>query len=136
MPEAKRATEHPPSDIRVDGFEQIFLDGPEQMDVTATASGEPRMQEQVDKLLERFTELVSLSVDQRIENARMATQLIENQRQLVATQQILIRLLERSIGLTRHIASIEERLPAIFELPRIVERLKDRIVKMEGIEID
>jgi hypothetical protein len=136
MPEAKRATEHPPSDIRVDGFEQIFLEEPEQTNAVATASGETRLQEQVDKLLERFTELVSLSVDQRIENARMATQLIENQRQLVATQQILIRLLERSIGLTRHIASIEERLPVIFELPRIVERLKDRIVKMEGIEID
>jgi hypothetical protein len=136
MPEAKRNTERPPSDIRLDGFEQIFFEEPEASNTIATASGDPRMQEQVDKLLERFTELVSLSVDQRIENARMATQLIENQRQLVATQQILIRLLERSIGLTKHITSIEDRLPVIFELPRMVERLKDRIVKMEGIEID
>lgn len=135
MPEAKRTTERAPADIRLDGFEQIF-EQREDSDFIATASGDPRLQDQIDKLLERFTELVSLSVDQRIENARMATQLIENQRQLVATQQILIRLLERSIGLTKHIASIEDRLPVIFELPRMVERLKDRIVKMEGIEID
>jgi hypothetical protein len=136
MPEAKRNTEHPPSDIRLDGFEQIFAEESGQINTAATATGDQRLQEQIDKLLERFTELVSLSVDQRIENSRMATQLIENQRQLVATQQILIRLLERSIGLTKHISSIEERLPVLFELPRIVERLKDRIVKMEGIEVD
>jgi hypothetical protein len=135
MPEAKRNTEHPQADMRLDGFEEIFEES-EQRSMLATASGDPRLQDQVDKLLERFTELVSLSVDQRIENARMATQLIENQRQLVATQQILIRLLERSISLTKHIASIEEKLPVIFEVPRLVERLKDRIIKLEGVEID
>ncbi len=55
------------------------------------------MQVQVEKLLERMTELLSFSVDQRVESARVATQLIDNQRQLIATQQILIRLMERSI---------------------------------------
>jgi len=48
----------------------------------------------------------------------------------------LIRLMEKSIELTRHIAAIEEKLPVVFELPRIVESLKDRVIRLEGIEID
>jgi hypothetical protein len=88
----------------------------------------------MEKLLDRFTELVTLTVDQRVETAKIATQLIENQRQLIATQQILIRLMERSIELTRHISSIEEKLPALFELPRIVESLRQRVAQIEGVE--
>jgi len=87
-------------------------------------------------LLERLTDLTAFSADQRIENARLASQIIDNQQQLIATQQILIRLMEKSIELTRHISAIEEKLPAVFELPRIVESLKDRVIRLEGIEID
>ena len=86
------------------------------------------------RLLDRFTELVSLTVDQRVQSAKVATQLIENQRQLIATQQILIRLMERSIELTRHISSIEEKLPALYDLPRVVESLRQRIAQIEGVE--
>ncbi|HNA73406.1 MAG TPA: hypothetical protein PKW73_08710, partial [Candidatus Obscuribacter sp.] len=67
---------------------------------------------------------------------KIASQLIENQRQLVATQQILIKLMERSIELTRHITSIEERMPALLEVPRVVESLRQRVAQIEGVEVD
>ncbi len=142
MAEAKRKPSENPDKIsgasyEVEGFEQIF-DPSDNSDGHATSSGallgEPYIRQQVEKLLERFTELVSISVDQRVESAKMATQIIENQRQLIATQQILIRLMERSIELTRHIGSIEERLPAVFELPRVVESMRQRLVQLEGID--
>lgn len=121
-------------DLGLDGFEQIFDQNTETNPFTA--SGGLLSQEQLEKLLGRLTELIAFSVDQRVENARMAGQLIENQRQLVATQQILIRLMEKSIELTKHISTIEEKLPLIFELPRLVDSLKDRLIRIEGIELD
>jgi len=125
------------SNIRLEGFEQIF-DTPQHAADSGAISGghlaDPFIQAQMEKLLDRFTELVTLTVDQRVETAKIATQLIENQRQLIATQQILIRLMERSIELTRHISSIEEKLPALFELPRIVESLRQRVAQIEGVE--
>lgn len=120
-----------------DGFDEFFEGEGEALEVNAdaTISGEA-MQRQVEKLLERMTELLSFSVDQRVESARMATQLIDNQRQLIATQQILIRLMERSIDLTRHISSIEEKLPMLFELPRTVESIRQRMIQLEGVEVE
>jgi hypothetical protein len=102
---------------------------------TGIATGISTDQAQVEKLLTRLTELIAFSVDQRMENARMAEQLIENQRQLIATQQILIRLMEKSIELTKHISAIEEKLPTVFELPKLVHGLRDRLVQMEGVEL-
>lgn len=139
MAEAQRKPlENLESNVGLEGFEQIFDNEEGQVtssDTTAHgAVSDPYVQAQVEKLLERFSELIALSVDQRVENARMATQLIENQRQLIATQQILIRLMDKSIELTRHISSIEERLPAVFELPRIVESMRQRVAVLEGIE--
>jgi hypothetical protein len=121
----------------LEGFDEFFEGDGETTEVTAdaTISGEV-MQQQVEKLLERMTELLSFSVDQRVESARMATQLIDNQRQLIATQQILIRLMERSIDLTRHISSIEEKLPILFELPRTVESIRQRMIQLEGVEVE
>ncbi|HEY9676748.1 MAG TPA: hypothetical protein V6C76_02015 [Drouetiella sp.] len=137
MAEAKRKPiENLESNIGLEGFDQIF-DGEQEASGNATTAGvtaDPYVQAQVEKLLERFSELIALSVDQRVEHARIATQLIENQRQLIATQQILIKLMDKSIELTRHISSIEERLPAVFELPRIVESMRQRIAVLEGIE--
>ncbi len=138
MAEAKRKPlENSESNLGLEGFDQIF-DGEDEVESTsATTNGvvsDPYVQAQVEKLLERFSELISLSVDQRVENSRMAIQLIENQRQLIATQQILIRLMDKSIELTRHISSIEERLPAVFELPRIVESLRQKLALIEDVE--
>jgi len=42
--------------------------------------------------------------------------------------------MERSIELTRHITSIEEKLPSLYELPRLVESLRQRVAELEGIE--
>jgi len=140
MAEPKRKTsEKQESNIELDGFEQIFeTPGPghgrEDGGVSGGHMADVFMQAQVEKLLDRFTELVSLTVDQRVESSKMATQLIDNQRQLIATQQILLRLMERSIELTRHISSIEEKLPALFELPRVVESLRQRVAQIEGVE--
>jgi len=136
MPEAKRTNARLASDIGLDGFEQIF-DNADDMPVvsSSTSPGVLANQDQTEKLLTRLTELIAFSVDQRMENARMGEQLIENQRQLIATQQILIRLMEKSIELTKHISAIEEKLPTIFELPRLVHGLQDRLVQMEGIEV-
>lgn len=135
MPEAKRTNARLASDIGLDGLEQIF-DSPGDIEAASgTTPGTATNRDQAEKLLVRLTELMALSVDQRMENARMAEQLIENQRQLIATQQILIRLMEKSIELTRHVATIEEKLPSVFELPKLVHSLKDRLVQMEGVEI-
>ena len=140
MPEAKpeeRGDFEPvQSDMRLDGFEQIFDEATQPTASGATASGELQYQKYIERLLERLTEIISSSVDQRVENARLAGQVIENQRQLIATQQILIRLMEKSIELTKHISAIEEKLPVVFELPRTVECIKDRIIRLEGVEID
>lgn len=134
MPKAMKNVSQIERDLGLDGFEQIF-DGETDLSPLTTPGGLPN-QGELEKLLVRLTELIAFSVDQRVENARMAGQLIENQRQLVATQQILIRLMEKSIELTKHISTIEEKLPLIFELPRLVDSLRDRLVRVEGIEID
>ncbi len=144
MPDPQRKQkQEQETDLGLGGFETLFEDpavDPEVEqptgDVNATASGDSYLNGQVGLLIEKLTSLISLNVDQRVETARTANQLIENQRQLVATQQILIRLMERSIELTRHITAIEEKLPALFELPSMVEQLRLKVVHMEGIELD
>jgi hypothetical protein len=132
----RRPIEGQESNIELEGFDEIF--DPAQMQNSGAVSGVPQLDPMlainVEKLVDRFTELVTLSVDQRVETAKITTQLIENQRQLIATQQILIRLMERSIELTRHISAIEEKLPALFDVPRVVESLRQRIAQMEGVE--
>ena len=133
MAEAKRVPEErPESNLGLEGFDQFFAS--EAGATNGSNAGDPYMQAQVEKLLERFTELMTLSVDQRVETSKVAGQLIDNQRQLVATQQILIKLMERSIELTRHITSIEEKLPGLYELPRVVESLRQRVAELEGVE--
>ena len=142
MAEAKRKpSDNSESSYGLEGFDQIFdQQNPDSQSVVAdaTVSGavtaDPTVHLQMEKLIERFTELISMSVDQKLETAKIGSQLIDNQRQLIATQQILIRLMERSIELTRHISSLEERLPALLELPRIVESLRQRVAQLEGIE--
>jgi hypothetical protein len=143
MAEAKRKpSDNSESSYELDGFDQIFdqqnSEPSQNAVVNATVSGatavDPVVHVQMEKLIERFTDLISMSVDQKLETAKIGSQLIDNQRQLIATQQILIRLMERSIELTRHISSIEERLPALMELPRIVESLRMRVAQLEGIE--
>jgi hypothetical protein len=122
--------------LDLEGFEKFF-DAESDKNVTedgATATGDGAIQAQIEKLVGRLSDLITLSVDQRVETARITNQLIENQRQLVATQQILIRLMERSIELTRHVAAIEEKLPAVFELPGTVDNLRARLALIEGIE--
>lgn len=136
MPESKRKpVEKPESNLGLEGFEQFF-DGPsDQGDVTnVTRDGERATEVQFEKLLTHLTKLIDFSVDQRIETTKIANQLIDNQRQLIATQQILIRLMEKSIELTRHVTGIEEKLPALFELPRMVEDLRVKMVQIEGVE--
>lgn len=133
MPEPKRKhVEKTDSDLGLEGFENFFADAP---DDDATVAGEQFMASQVEKMLDRFNELIQLSVDQRVETARIANQLIENQRQLIATQQILIKLMERSIDLTRNVTAIEEKLPAVFEMPEMLENLRHRVAQLEGIEL-
>jgi hypothetical protein len=125
------------SSLELEGFEKFF-DVESDKNVPAggaTAIGDASIQAQIEKLVGRLSDLVTLSVDQRVETSRITNQLIENQRQLVATQQILIRLMERSIELTRHVAAIEEKLPAVFELPGTVDNLRARLALLEGIEI-
>jgi hypothetical protein len=135
MPEAMRKSDEQPANPNkksgLEGFDKFFEGTPD-----ATMAGETALPGQIEKLVGRLSELITLSVDQRVETAKIANQLIENQRQLVATQQILIRLMERSIELTRHITTIEEKLPAVFELPKMVENLRLRVAQLEGIEID
>jgi outer membrane PBP1 activator LpoA protein len=130
MPEPMRKiSEEQQTNLGLDGFEKFF-DGE-----TPATTGEG-IQPQVEKLIGRLGELITLSVDQRVETAKITNQLIENQRQLVATQQILIRLMERSLELTRHVTAIEEKLPAVFELPKMVEGLRAKVAQMEGVEVE
>ena len=140
MSEAQRKQkQEQETDLGLGGFEPFFEDPSLKLPTeegNATASGDSYLNGQVGKLVDKLTELITMNVDQRVETARIANQLIENQRQLVATQQILIRLMERSIELTRHISAIEEKLPAVFELPAMVEQLRMKVAHMEGIEID
>lgn len=143
-PSRKRSSKEK-SDLGLDGLEEFFNAGQSETaqseDATAAGEslsftyGEALSPAHLENLLNRFAELITLTVDQRTETNRMADQIIENQRQLIATQQILIRLMERSIELTRHITGIEERLPAVFELPRLVDTLRCRIATLEGVEI-
>jgi len=139
MPERKRKLQETvESDLGLDGFEKFFdgsSDRGTTAETTATVAGVSSLEAQLVKLTDRFGELITLTVDQRVETAKIANQLIENQRQLIATQQILIRLMERSIELARHITGIEEKLPAVFELPRMVESLRARVAQLEGIEV-
>ena len=140
MPEAQRKqNQQPESDLGMGGFETLFenqsSESPDsETEVAATATGDSFLNGQLAKLIEKMTQLLSFNVDQRVETSRISSQLIENQRQLVATQQILIRLMERSIELTRHITTMEEKLPAVFELPSLVEQLRVKIAHMENIE--
>lgn len=139
MPEANRKqNQDPSSDLEMSGFEKIFegpsSEPPEEIENVAT-TGDSYLNGQISKLIETMSQLLTFNVDQRVETARISNQLIENQRQLVATQQILIRLMERSIELTRHITAIEEKLPAVFELPGMVEQLREKMAVMEGIEL-
>ena len=135
MAEAQRVPEEQPerSELSLEGFDQFFS---HDVEAVGTTGGDSHMRVQVEKLVERFTELMSVSVDQRMETSKIASQLIENQRQLVATQQILIKLMERSIELTRHITSIEERMPTLLEMPKVVESLRQRVAQIEGVEVD
>ncbi|MBX9687885.1 MAG: hypothetical protein K2X27_14360 [Candidatus Obscuribacterales bacterium] len=142
MPEANRKqNQKPESDLGMSGFETFFENptaesaGPEGQ-AAATAVGDSYLNGQIAKLIDKMTELLTFNIDQRVETARISNQLIENQRQLVATQQILIRLMERSIELTRHITAIEEKLPAVFEIPAMVEQLREKVAQIEAVEID
>jgi hypothetical protein len=130
MAEPKRKMEQQHANGGLEGFDKFFEGVGD-----ATTAGEA-LPSQIEKLVGKLGDLITLSVDQRVETAKIANQLIENQRQLVATQQILIRLMERSIELTRHITTIEEKLPAVFELPAMVEHLRARVAQLEGVEID
>jgi hypothetical protein len=135
MAEANRVPEeNQEKNLEMEGFENFFEGEEAAAHAGATISGDMFMQQQMEKLLLKLSELITLSVDQRIETSKIANQLIDNQRQLIATQQILIKLMERSIELTRHVTSIEERLPGVFELPRVVESLRQRVAQLEGIE--
>ena len=142
MPDPKRKpSEKVESDLGLEGFEKIFdhqVNGAGTDTAylaSATAVGDVALVDPGEKLLGRFGELMTLLVDQRVETAKIANQLIENQRQLIATQQILIRLMERSLELTRNITALEQKLPAVFELPRVVENLRVRVAQLEGVEV-
>lgn len=137
MAEAKRKPEeNQDQNLELEGFETFFEEEQGQASVSATVGGDTTMQVHMEKLLQRLGELITLSVDQRIETSKIANQLIDNQRQLIATQQILIKLMERSIELTRHVTTIEERMHGMNELPRIVESLRQRVAQLEGVEIN
>ncbi|MBX3073612.1 hypothetical protein KF707_13985 [Candidatus Obscuribacterales bacterium] len=135
MAEAKRVSEeNQDKNLEMEGFETFFESEELSPIEGATTRGDEVMQHQMEKLVGKLSELITLSVDQRLETSKISNQLIDNQRQLIATQQILIKLMERSIELTRHVTSIEERLPGVFELPRVVESLRQRVAQLEGIE--
>ncbi len=120
-----------PGDDYVDGFEVFFDEAKDTVD--SSSGGMTGAQAKV--LVEKLTELVTISVDQKLETSKIAQQIMDNQRQLIATQQILIQLMDKSLELTRHVTAIEERLPSIYELPRLVESLRQRVAQLEGIEI-
>ncbi len=81
MAEAKRVPEEQPErsefSIDMEGFDQFFAEGPgEQTGATGTAYGDSHMRGQVERLVDRITELMSVSVDQRVETSKIASQLI------------------------------------------------------------
>lgn len=140
MPERKRKPiDESESGLDLEGMDQFFDQGQPSSGsqiIDAAVTGVGIMEPMLDKLTTQLTELVSLGVDQRVETAKITNQLIDNQRQLIATQQILIRLMEKSIELTRHITTIEEKLPVIFTLPKMVEDLRAKVAYLEGTEIE
>ncbi len=140
MPERMRKpAEEPEAGLDLEGMDQFFDQGqPSRASriVDATVDGVHVMEAVLEKLTGQLTDLVGLSVDQRVETAKITNQLIDNQRQLIATQQILIRLMEKSIELTRHITAIEEKLPVVFTLPKLVEDLRAKVAHLEGVEIE
>ena len=132
MAEVNRIQDNTPDDsLEMEGFDQFFEEGKSADKTEFTISGE----EQMEKLIGKLSELITLSVDQRMESSKLSQQLSENQRQLIATQQILIKLMEKSLELTRHVTSIEDKLAGVSELPRIVESLRERVAQLEGIEL-
>lgn len=136
MAEAERIPDNTPDDsLEMEGFDQFFSDNLSTEETTITISGEASSNKQLEQLIDRLSELITLSVDQRMETSKLSQQLSENQRQLIATQQILIKLMERSLELTRHVTTLEDRLTGVYELPRIVESLRERVAQLEGVEI-
>ena len=132
MAEANRIPENTPDDsLEMEGFDLFFEE--DQSD-QSTISGVQNSNQQMEQLISRLSELITLSVDQRMESSKLSQQLSDNQKQLIATQQILIKLMERSLELTRHVTSLEEKMSRVSNLPHVVESLKDRIIQLEGIE--
>lgn len=138
MAEAERIPENTPNQdnsLEMEGFDQFFSENLSSNETEITISGEQASNIQFEQLITKLSELVTLSVDQRMETSKLNHQLSENQRQLIATQQILIKLMERSLELTRHVTALEDRLSGVYELPRIVDSLRDRVAQLEGIEL-
>lgn len=140
MAEAERIPENTPNQdnsLEMEGFDQFFSENLSSNinETEITISGEQASNIQFEQLITKLSELVTLSVDQRMETSKLNQQLSENQRQLIATQQILIKLMERSLELTRHVTALEDRLSGVYELPRIVDSLRDRVAQLEGIEL-
>tara|TARA_Y100001978_G_C23578425_1_gene377710 strand:- start:327 stop:740 length:414 start_codon:yes stop_codon:yes gene_type:complete len=136
MAEAERIPDNTPDNsLEMEGFDQFFSDNFSSEETTITISGEATNNKQLEQLIDRLSELITLSVDQRMETSKLSQQLSENQRQLIATQQILIKLMEKSLELTRHVTTLEDRLTGVYELPRIVESLRERVAQLEGVEL-
>lgn len=132
MAEVNRIPDNSPEDsLEMEGFD-LFFD--ENQDAQSTASGVQGSNPQIDQLINKLSELITLSVDQRMESSKLSQQLSDNQKQLIATQQILIKLMERSLELTRHVTSLEDKMAQVSDLSQVVESLKDRIIQLEGIE--
>ncbi|MFX6790177.1 hypothetical protein ABTH34_19845, partial [Acinetobacter baumannii] len=81
MAEAKRKpSDNPESSYELEGFDQIFdnqvAESSQTSVVDATVSGavDPTVHLQMEKLIERFTELISMSVDQKLETAKIGSQ--------------------------------------------------------------
>ena len=136
MADVERVPEFTPDNsLEMEGFDQFFNSNETSGDAEYTASGEQANSQQMNQLISKLSELITLSVDQRMETSNLNQQLSDNQRQLIATQQILIKLMERSIELTRHVTALEDRLSGVYELPRIVDSLRERVAQLEGIEL-
>lgn len=134
MAEVDRIPDNTPEDsLEMEGFDQFFK--AEETETELTISGELGTNRQMEQLVDKLSELITLSVDQRMETSKLNQQLSENQRQLIATQQILIKLMEKSLELTRHVTSLEDKMSGVYELPRIVESLRQRVAQLEGIEL-
>ena len=136
MAEVERIPENTPDDsLEMEGFDQFFDTNDPSQETEITISGDLGSSKQLEKLVDKLSELITLSVDQRMESSKLSQQLSENQRQLIATQQILIKLMERSLELTRHVTSLEDRLSSVSDMPRIVESLRERVAQLEGVEL-